>query len=90
VYQALACGTPVLSLPGHLETAVTAIALVQAGLGATLAASAVAADARLLRRAVESLLADDALRARVSAAAATIDDAAALRAAVDAAESLAR
>jgi UDP:flavonoid glycosyltransferase YjiC (YdhE family) len=86
VYQSLACGTPVLSLPGHLETAVTTIALVQAGLGATLAASALAQDARLLRRAVESLLADEALRARVKAT--HIDEAAALGIAVETAESL--
>jgi UDP:flavonoid glycosyltransferase YjiC (YdhE family) len=89
VYQSLACGTPVLSLPGHLETAVTTIALVQAKLGATIPASAVGADSLLLRRTIESLLADEPLRARVAAAAPAIDETSALQAAVETAESLA-
>src|SRR5262249_29738106 len=90
VYQALSVGTPVVSLPGHLETAVTTIALVQAQLGVTVAPSAVAANPRLLRQSVEAVLADGALRARVAAAAPTIDEGAALRATVEAAESLAQ
>jgi UDP:flavonoid glycosyltransferase YjiC (YdhE family) len=89
VYQALSVGTPVLSLPGHLETALTTIALVQAKLGVTVAPSALAADAGLLRRTVESVLKDDALRQRVKAASAGFNDAAALATAVEAAESLA-
>ncbi len=89
VYQSLAAGTPVLTMPGHLETALTAIALVQAKLGVSLAPSAIAQNSALLRRTVEAMLADSELRARVATAAAEIDDAAALRAAVEAAESLA-
>jgi UDP:flavonoid glycosyltransferase YjiC (YdhE family) len=88
VYQALASGTPVVTLPGHLETAMTSIALVQAQLGVSLAPSAVANKPGLLRQTVESLLTDDQLRRRVAAV--RIDDAAALRVAVETAESLRR
>jgi UDP:flavonoid glycosyltransferase YjiC (YdhE family) len=87
VYQALSMGTPVVSLPGHLETAVTAIALVQAKMGVAVAPSALAGNPKLLRRTVEAVLADAALRSRVAEVG--IDHAAALQAAVDDAESLA-
>jgi UDP:flavonoid glycosyltransferase YjiC (YdhE family) len=90
VYQSLAAGTPVLTLPGHLETAMTGIALAQAKLGVSLAPSAVANKPGLLRQTVESLLADDELRRRVATVAKGIDAAAALRIAVETAESLKR
>ncbi len=88
VYQALAAGTPVLTLPSHLETALTTVAIVQAGLGSTVPRNSIAQNPTLLTNCVETMLTDRALQSRVQDFAATIDSAASLAAAVKAAEEL--
>src|SRR5262249_11767903 len=90
VYQSLASGTPLVMMPDHLETATTTIAVVQAKLGVTLSPAAIAAHSMRLRQAIESMLGDEELRARVAKVAKEIDDAAALRIAVETAEGLGR
>lgn len=89
VYQALAAGTPVLTLPSHLETALTTVAIVQADLGSTVPHYRISQDPMLLTSYVEEMLADQALRSRVRHFAETIDSAASLSAAVEVAEALA-
>jgi UDP:flavonoid glycosyltransferase YjiC (YdhE family) len=89
VYQALAAATPVLTLPSHLETALTSVAIVQAGLGCTLPRNSIAHDPNLLTSCVEIILADSALKSRVQDFAMTIDSSASLSAAVEVAEALA-
>ena len=77
VYHALAHGVPVLSVPAHVEQALTAVALLENHLGLHLAAAAVRAEPPLLGDAARAALADPALRARARAAATTIDPGAA-------------
>jgi hypothetical protein len=72
-----------------METALTTVAIVQAGLGSTVPRNMIAADPKLLNSCVQATLKDHELQSRVQDFAMTIDPDASLSAAVEAAESLA-
>lgn len=88
VYHALAHGVPQLVVPSHMEQAITAVGLVQQGLGLTVSQAEVDRAPALLPELVQVLLHAKALRERLSAWKAHVNGDSALTRVADLAESL--
>lgn len=73
VYHALRCGRPVLTVPGHVEQAITAMAVEQAGCGVHLSAMQVALEPDSLVQACLRLGTDPALSEAAGRIGATFD-----------------
>ncbi len=76
VYQALAAGTPVVALPGHLEQALNGLAVARLGAGLTVAARGAIGAVGPLRAMLDRALGSGQLRQRAQVLAEELDPAA--------------